>query len=115
MRTLGGRHRSWTGRGLRLVLALLSYAEIRTLTLIFPWQDILYYHEPHDPLLPVPCLEPVKEILVEMAQWCHLRETGLFHSLGETVGQMHSSPGHHGMTEEGAGPVEPGVRCAGRG
>jgi hypothetical protein len=41
-----------------------------------------------------------------------LRETGLVHSLGETMEQAHSSQGHHGITGEGTGLEKPGVKHA---
>lgn len=41
-----------------------------------------------------------------------LREIGLVHSLGETMEQALSSPGHHHRTGEGTVPEKPGVKCA---
>lgn len=41
-----------------------------------------------------------------------LREIGLVHSLGETMEQALSSPGHHRRTGEGTVPEKPGVKHA---
>lgn len=54
MKTLGDRHRSSTGCGLKLFLALFSIYKNQNNYLDFPWQEFGIIMEPHDPLLPVP-------------------------------------------------------------